>query len=74
MRIERIDVHVVKTDRHYRLRGVEETPGLVPGTDYFIEPHWRQAHGRRLEACFVRTSCGSREQTHDGRDVVINLR
>lgn len=56
MRIERIDLYVVKLDHHYRLRGTDETPGRLPGSDYFVEPHWRQAYSRRLEACLVKVT------------------
>ena len=54
MHITRIDIYIYKLDQHYRLRGVEETPGLLPGTDYFFEPHWRQAYSRKVESCILK--------------------
>ena len=56
MRIERIDLYVVKLDHHYRLSGSDATPGKLPGSDYFFEQHWRQAYSRRLEACLVKVT------------------
>ena len=54
MHITHIDIYIYKLDQHYRLRGVEETPGLLPGTDYFFEPHWRQAYSRKVESCILK--------------------
>lgn len=54
MKITRVDIYIYKLDQHYRLRGVADTPGLLPGTDYFFEPHWRQAYSRKVEACLLK--------------------
>ncbi len=54
MIITQVDIYIHKFDQHYRLRGVEDTPGLLPGTDYFFEPHWRQAYSRKIEACLIK--------------------
>lgn len=59
MKISRIDIHVYKYDQHYRLRGPEETPGRLPGTDYFFEPHWRQAYSRQIESCLLKITTDS---------------
>lgn len=56
MKITRVDIYIYKLDQHYKLRGSEETPDLLPGTDYFFEPHWRQAYSRRVESCLVRVT------------------
>lgn len=60
MKITGIDIYIYKLDQHYRLRGLEDTPGRFPGTDYFIEPLWRQAYSRKVESCLlkVRTDTG----------------
>ena len=54
MKITQVDIYIYKLDQHYQLRGVEETPGLLPGTDYFFEPHWRQAYSRKVESCLIK--------------------
>ncbi|HAA74822.1 TPA: hypothetical protein DCE37_06875 [Candidatus Latescibacteria bacterium] len=56
MKIERVDIYIYTLDQHYQLRGMTETPGLLPGTDYFFEPHWRQAYSRRVESCLVKVT------------------
>src|SRR5262245_18787730 len=53
-RIEQVEVFVLKLDRHYRVAGHEEAPGRLPGTDYYCEPHWRQAYSTRTETCLVK--------------------
>ena len=54
MKITQVDIYIYKLDQHYQLRGVKETPGLLPGTDYFFEPHWRQAYSRKVESCLIK--------------------
>lgn len=54
MIITQVDIYVYKLDQHYRLRGTEDTPGLLPGTDYYFEPHWRQAYSRKVESCLLK--------------------
>ena len=54
MYIEKIDIYIYKHDHHYMLRGLEDTPNKIPGTDYFFEPHWRQSYSQLSEACLVK--------------------
>ena len=54
MQIARIDIYIYKHAQHYRLRGVDDTPGQIPGSDYFFEPHWRQSYSSQVESCLVR--------------------
>lgn len=54
MRIEQIDIYIYKHEHHYMLRGVEDAPDRIQGTDYFFEPHWRQSYSRVSEACLVK--------------------
>ncbi|MDP7237876.1 MAG: mandelate racemase/muconate lactonizing enzyme family protein [Candidatus Latescibacteria bacterium] len=54
MQIEKIEIYIYKHDHHYMLRGVEDTPNRISGTDYFFEPHWRQSYSRVSEACLVK--------------------
>lgn len=56
MKISNVDVFVYKHPQHYMLRGVEETPGRIEGTDYFFEPHWRQSYSRQVESCLVKVT------------------
>ena len=60
MQITQIDIYVYKLDQHYQIRGVDEAPGRLPGTDYFFEPHWQHAYSRKVESCLVKltTSTG----------------
>lgn len=53
-RIEQIDVYTLKLDRHYRVGGHAETPNRLPGTDYYIEPQWRQAYSSKTETCVLK--------------------
>ena len=50
MEITAVDIFAYKSDHHYRLSGSEHTPGRIAGTDYFFEPHWRQAYSRKSES------------------------
>ena len=59
MKITAVDIYMYKYDQHYKLTGSSETPGLIAGTDYFFEPHWRQAYSRRAESCLIRVSTDS---------------
>ncbi|MEP7366299.1 MAG: mandelate racemase/muconate lactonizing enzyme family protein [Acidobacteriota bacterium] len=54
--IDQVDVYVLKLDQHYRLAGHEDTPGRLPGTDYFREPQWRQAYSAKTETCLVKVT------------------
>ena len=56
MKITKVDIYIYKLDQHYQVRGSEDTPGLLPGTDYFFEPHWRQAYSRRVESCLIKVT------------------
>jgi L-alanine-DL-glutamate epimerase-like enolase superfamily enzyme len=59
MQISAVDIFVYKFDQHYRLSGSEHVPGLIAGTDYYFEPHWRQAYSRRVESCLIRVTTDS---------------
>ncbi|MDE0111233.1 MAG: mandelate racemase/muconate lactonizing enzyme family protein [Albidovulum sp.] len=54
MQIRSIKVFVYKDDQHYRLSGTSATPGLIPGTDYFRPPAWRQSYSRKVESCLIK--------------------
>ena len=54
MKIQQVDVYTVRVARHYRVAGHSETPGRLPGTDYYIEPQWVHAYSSALEACIVK--------------------
>jgi L-alanine-DL-glutamate epimerase-like enolase superfamily enzyme len=54
MRIERVEVFTVKIPHHYKVGGHTETPGRLPGTDYYIEPQWVHAYSSKLESCIVK--------------------
>ncbi len=54
MKIERIEVYTLRLPRHYRVGGHTETPGRLPGTDYYIEPQWVHAYSSVLESCLVK--------------------
>lgn len=52
--VEQIDVFAVKIPHHYKIAGHEETPGRLPGTDYYIEPQWSQVYSKATESCLVK--------------------
>jgi L-alanine-DL-glutamate epimerase-like enolase superfamily enzyme len=54
MKIESVDVYVCKFNRHYKIRGVQEAPGLIEPTDYYFEPHWCQIYSRKMETCLIK--------------------
>ena len=56
MKIAQVDVHLVRLDHHYKVAGHTETPGRLPGTDYYIEPQWPHAYSRVMEACLVKVT------------------
>jgi L-alanine-DL-glutamate epimerase-like enolase superfamily enzyme len=56
MRIERIDVFTVRIPHHYRVGGHTETPGRMPGTDYYVEPQWVHAYSSVTESCLVKVT------------------
>ena len=54
MKIQQVDVFVVRLPKHYRAGGHTETPGRLPGTEYYIEPQWTHAYSSVLECCIVK--------------------
>lgn len=54
MKIATVEIFIYKLDQHYQIRGTDETPGRLPGTDYYLEPHLRQAYSRKVESCLVK--------------------
>lgn len=56
MKIQQIDVFPLRVERHYRVAGHSETPGRLPGTDYYIEPHWVHAYSSVVETCLVKVT------------------
>lgn len=54
MKIQQIDVFVVRLPRHYNVAGHTDTPGRLPGTEYYIEPQWVHAYSSVLESCIVK--------------------
>ncbi|MCC2683745.1 MAG: enolase [Paenibacillaceae bacterium] len=54
MNIASVEVYTYKVDKHYKITGVEETPNLIPGTDYYFEKFWPQPYSRKLESCLVK--------------------
>lgn len=54
MRIEQIEVFVIRLPHHYKVGGHAEAPGRLPGTDYYIEPQWVHAYSSVIEACLVK--------------------
>lgn len=52
--IERLDVFTFKYPHHYKIGGHEDTPNRLPGTDYYIEPQWKQAYSKATESCLVK--------------------
>lgn len=52
--IEQIDVFTFKFPHHYQIGGHKETPGRLPGTDYYLEPQWQQVYSRATESCLVK--------------------
>jgi L-alanine-DL-glutamate epimerase-like enolase superfamily enzyme len=54
MKIESVDVYVCKFNQHYKIRGVQETPGLIEQTDYYFEPYWCQIYSRKMETCLIK--------------------
>jgi D-galactarolactone cycloisomerase len=54
LKIEQIDVYVLKMPHHYRVGGHTDTPGRLPGSDYYIEPQWLHVYSRQVESCLVK--------------------
>lgn len=52
--IEQLDVFTFKYPHHYKIGGHEDTPNRLPGTDYYIEPQWKQAYSKATESCLVK--------------------
>jgi L-alanine-DL-glutamate epimerase-like enolase superfamily enzyme len=54
MKVEKIDIYVLKIPHHYKVGGAAHTPGRLPGTDYYLEPQWVHAYSSRTESCLVK--------------------
>jgi D-galactarolactone cycloisomerase len=52
--VEQVEVFVFHVPHHYRLSGSDESPGRLPGTDYYREPQWKHAYSRGTESCLVK--------------------
>ncbi|MDP6111653.1 MAG: mandelate racemase/muconate lactonizing enzyme family protein, partial [Planctomycetota bacterium] len=60
MKIAQVEIFALKIDYHYGIGGHQDTPGRLPGTDYYIEPQWPHAYSRLAESCIIKltTECG----------------
>lgn len=56
MKIQQIDVYVIRLPQHYKVGGHTDTPGRLPGTDYYVEPQWVHAYSSVLESCLVKVT------------------
>ncbi len=54
MKIQQIEVFTLRIPHHYKVGGHTETPGRLPGTDYYIEPQWVHAYSSLVESCLVK--------------------
>ena len=54
MKVEQVEVFVVRVAHHYRVGGSDESPGRFPGTDYYREPQWKHAYSRATETCLIK--------------------
>ena len=61
MNLEAIEVFTIRYDHHYRIGGHEDSPGRLPGTDYYVEPQWVHAYSRATECCLVKITSASGE-------------
>ncbi len=52
--IEKIDVYILKLDKHYQIRGDMAAPELFPGTDYYLESSLRQVSSLKTETCLIK--------------------
>ena len=59
MEITRIDVFTLRAPHHYRIGGHEESPGRLPGTDYYVEPQWVHAYSSATESCLVKITASN---------------
>jgi L-alanine-DL-glutamate epimerase-like enolase superfamily enzyme len=59
MNIDTIEVFTIRYAHHYRIGGHQDTPGRLPGTDYYVEPQWVHAYSRATECCLVKITSDS---------------
>ena len=59
MKIESIDVFAIRYAHHYRIAGHQDSPGRLPGTDYYVEPQWVHAYSSMTESCLVKITASN---------------
>lgn len=59
MTVEQIEVFVFKLAHHYKVAGTTDSPGQLPGTDYYREPQWKHAYSNGTETCLVKLTTDS---------------
>ncbi len=53
MRIERVEVFVVKIDRHDRFGGQTAPPATLGGSDYYFEAEWEEIYATKIQSVLV---------------------
>jgi L-alanine-DL-glutamate epimerase-like enolase superfamily enzyme len=53
MKIERIEVFVVKIDRHDRFGGQTAPPETLGGSDYYFEAEWKEIYATKIQSVLV---------------------
>jgi L-alanine-DL-glutamate epimerase-like enolase superfamily enzyme len=54
LKIERLDVYVVKVDQHDRFGAQVTQPATLGRSSYYFEADWREAYSTQSQSCFIR--------------------
>ncbi|MEJ0087218.1 MAG: mandelate racemase/muconate lactonizing enzyme family protein [Pseudomonadota bacterium] len=54
MKIERLDVYVIKVDQHDRFGAQANKPQTLGTSSYYFESEWREAYSTQSQSCFIR--------------------
>jgi L-alanine-DL-glutamate epimerase-like enolase superfamily enzyme len=59
LKIERLDVYVVKVNQHDRFGAQAAKPVTLGQSSYYFESEWREAYSTQSQSCFIRVEADS---------------
>jgi L-alanine-DL-glutamate epimerase-like enolase superfamily enzyme len=54
LKIERLDIYIIKVDQHDRFGAQAQEPQTLGGSRYYFETEWREEYSTQSQSCFIR--------------------
>lgn len=59
MKVERVEIFVVKVSQHDRFGGQAAQPKTLNGSNYYFEAEWREAYSTQSQSCLIKLTTDS---------------